>query len=211
MKQKRQRTDQRIIPKRLDLQAYQELYATRCPDYPRSIFVLISEIICLTFFRNRVFTVTAIASEYSFFWQILLELKLVKLVICVLHSLSTISASAKNRNARLPPEVNRVLFVRNLPFNITSEEMYDIFGKYGAIRQIRLGCEKDTRGTAFVVYEDIFDAKAACDHLNGFNVMGRYLIVLYYQPNKVTKKMNLQKKEEELRELKSRYGIPDQD
>ena len=64
------------------------------------------------------------------------------------------------------------------------------------------GCEKDTRGTAFVVYEDIFDAKAACDHLNGFNVMGRYLIVLYYQPNKVTKKMNLQKKEEELRELK---------
>ncbi|CAG8488964.1 4015_t:CDS:2 [Funneliformis geosporum] len=121
------------------------------------------------------------------------------------------AASAKNRNARLPPEVNRVLFVRNLPFNITSEEMYDIFGKYGAIRQIRLGCEKDTRGTAFVIYEDIFDAKAACDHLNGFNVMGRYLIVLYYQPNKVTKKMNLQKKEEELRELKSRYGIPDQD
>ncbi|CAG8736830.1 9218_t:CDS:2 [Cetraspora pellucida] len=134
------------------------------------------------------------------------------------------AASAKNRNARLPPEVNRVLFVRNLPFNITSEEMYDIFGKYGAIRQIRLG-EKDTRGTAFVVYEgnvlqefhlqyihtnyslsslllDIFDAKAACDHLNGFNVMGRYLIVLYYQPNKVTKKMNLQKKEEELKELK---------
>ncbi|CAG8441795.1 6597_t:CDS:2 [Gigaspora margarita] len=120
------------------------------------------------------------------------------------------AASAKNRNARLPPEVNRVLFVRNLPFNITSEEMYDIFGKYGAIRQIRLG-EKDTRGTAFVVYEDIFDAKAACDHLNGFNVMGRYLIVLYYQPNKVTKKMNLQKKEEELKELKSRYGVPDQD
>ncbi|CAG8446743.1 16484_t:CDS:10 [Acaulospora colombiana] len=112
------------------------------------------------------------------------------------------AASAKNRNARLPPEVNRVLFVRNLPFNITSEEMYDIFGKYGAIRQIRLGCEKDTRGTAFVVYEDIFDAKAACDHLNGFNVMGRYLIVLYYQPNKITKKMNLQKKEEELKELK---------
>ncbi|CAG8591114.1 8817_t:CDS:10 [Diversispora eburnea] len=107
--------------------------------------------------------------------------------------------------------VNRVLFVRNLPFNITSEEMYDIFGKYGAIRQIRLGSDKETRGTAFVVYEDIFDAKAACDHLNGFNVMGRYLIVLYYQPNKVTKKMNLQKKEEELKELKSRYGISDSD
>lgn len=38
---------------------------------------------------------------------------------------------------RLPPEVNRVLFVRNLPYKITSEEMYDIFKKYGPIRQIR--------------------------------------------------------------------------
>ena len=27
---------------------------------------------------------------------------------------------------------------RNLPFEISTEEMYDIFGKFGAIRQIRL-------------------------------------------------------------------------
>lgn len=39
---------------------------------------------------------------------------------------------------RLPPEVNRVLYIRNLPYKITSDEMYDIFGKYGAIRQIRV-------------------------------------------------------------------------
>lgn len=31
----------------------------------------------------------------------------------------------------------RVLYVRNLPFNISAEELYEIFGKYGAIRQIR--------------------------------------------------------------------------
>ncbi|KAI9145747.1 Pre-mRNA branch site p14-like protein [Paraphysoderma sedebokerense] len=113
----------------------------------------------------------------------------------------------KSKNVRLAPEVNRVLFVRNLPFKITSEEMYDLFGKYGAIRQIRLGNAADTRGTAFVVYEDIFDAKTACEHLSGFNLMGRYLIVLYYQPNKMTKKMNVAKKEEELKELKKRFGV----
>ena len=64
------------------------------------------------------------------------------------------------------------------------------------------GTANDTRGTAFVVYEDIFDAKTACDHLQGFNILGRYLIVLYYQLNKVTKKANLQKREAELQELK---------
>lgn len=55
--------------------------------------------------------------------------------------------------------------------------MYDIFGKYGAIRQIRVGNTKETRGTAYVVYEDIFDAKNAVDHLSGFNVQVRGLSI----------------------------------
>lgn len=46
-----------------------------------------------------------------------------------------------------------MVYVRNLPFNITPEEMYDIFGKFGALRQVRIGDSKETRGTAFVVYE----------------------------------------------------------
>jgi hypothetical protein len=37
-----------------------------------------------------------------------------------------------------PHTHNSILYVRNLPYNITAEEMYSIFGKYGAIRQIRL-------------------------------------------------------------------------
>jgi len=35
---------------------------------------------------------------------------------------------------RLPPEINRIIYVRNLPYKISSEELYDIFGKYGTIR-----------------------------------------------------------------------------
>ena len=93
---------------------------------------------------------------------------------------------------RLPPEVNRVIYVRNLPYKITAEEMYDIFGKYGAIRQIRVGNTQETRGTAFVVYEDIFDAKNACDHLSGFNVCNCYLVVLYYQVSSETHKKLLE-------------------
>merc|ERR1719352_1732802 len=80
------------------------------------------------------------------------------------------------RNVRLPPEVNRILYVRNLPYKISSDELYDIFGKYGSIRQIRRGNGPETRGTCFVVYDDIYDAKNAMDHLSGFNVAGRYLV-----------------------------------
>jgi pre-mRNA branch site protein p14 len=111
----------------------------------------------------------------------------------------------KFTQSRLPPEVNRILYVRNLPFKISAEELYAIFGKYGAVYQIRLGDKnKDTRGTAFVVYEDIYDAKAAVDHLSGFNVGGRYLVVLYYQPAKFQKRAEAEEKQQELEELRRR-------
>lgn len=52
--------------------------------------------------------------------------------------LNSESANSMSRNiVRLPGEVNRILYVRNLPYKITAEELYDIFGKFGAIRQIR--------------------------------------------------------------------------
>ena len=118
------------------------------------------------------------------------------------------AASARGA-ARLPPEVNRILYVRNLPYKteeaLSTEEIYDIFGKYGAIRQIRIGNRPDTRGTAFVVYEDIYDAKNAVDHLSGFNVCGRYLIVVYLQAARMQKRTeSLEQKRAELEALRKR-------
>mmetsp|Transcript_25585 Transcript_25585/g.43132 ORF Transcript_25585/g.43132 Transcript_25585/m.43132 type:complete len:127 (-) Transcript_25585:324-704(-) len=121
--------------------------------------------------------------------------------------MASMATQGRRGNARLPPEVNRVLYIRNLPFKVTPEEMYDIFGKYGPIRQIRLGDKTETRGTAFVVYEDIYDAKNAVDHLSGFNVCGRYLIVLYYQASRMQQKVDTQKKKKELEELKERFDL----
>jgi pre-mRNA branch site protein p14 len=43
-------------------------------------------------------------------------------------------------------------------------------------RQVRQGIANNTKGTAFVVYEDVMDAKQACDKLNGFNFQNRYLV-----------------------------------
>jgi hypothetical protein len=52
-----------------------------------------------------------------------------------------------------------MLFVKNLNYNITGDDMYDLFGRYGSIRQIRLGNEPKTKGTAFVVFDDVMDVR----------------------------------------------------
>ena len=89
---------------------------------------------------------------------------------------------------------------------MTAESLYELFGKYGAIRQVRLGDAMETRGTAYIIFEDIYDAKQACDHLSGFNFQGRYLIVIYYQPAKMFKKMDQLKQLAEIEAMRERIA-----
>ncbi|CAF9929327.1 hypothetical protein IMSHALPRED_007880 [Imshaugia aleurites] len=123
-----------------------------------------------------------------------------------------------SRGGKLAPEVNRALFIKNLStsvllltrtsYNVTPEDLFDLFGKFGPVRQIRQGIANNTKGTAFVVYEDVMDAKQACDKLNGFNFQNRYLVVLYHQPEKMTKsKEDLAERQENLEKLKKQHGI----
>lgn len=72
------------------------------------------------------------------------------------------------------------------------------------------GTDKSTRGTAFVVFEDIYDAKQALEHLGGFNVQNRYLILQYYNPSKMNKKVDLKQKEEQLRAMQEKHGVDGQ-
>ena len=130
---------------------------------------------------------------------------------------------------KLPPGANRILFIKNLSYNISGEDLYDLFGRYGSIRQIRIGSEQKTKGTAFVVYDDVMDvceqnllvftlltsllqAKNALDHLNGFHLQERYIVVLYHMPAKqdaAAAKADLAKREEELAQLKKKHNIGD--
>ena len=144
------------------------------------------------------------------------EYIIIIIIIIIMESSSNTGQNQSQRpppptlaHKKLPPEVNRILYVRNLPFGITDEDVYDIFGKYGAIRQIRVGNTRSTKGTAYVVYEDIYDAKAALEKLSGFNVANRYLIVLYYK-NTNTKNTNnavLAREEAALKALQKREGV----
>lgn len=72
------------------------------------------------------------------------------------------------------------------------------------------GNRKDTKGTAFVVYEDIYDAKTARERLQAFNVKDRYIIVLYHSQEAMNKKIDVEKKKKENDALRARLEAAQQ-
>lgn len=153
--------------------------------------------------RSRDNACSGIEADCSSWWS---EEK--RTIACLFVTVMSLKPAPK-----LPPGANRILFVKNLNYQITGEDLYDLFGRYGRIRQIRIGSEQKTKGTAFVVFEDVMDAKNALDHLNGFHLQERYIVVLYHMPAKqdaAQAKFELQQREEELEKLKQKHNIPDE-
>ena len=63
-----------------------------------------------------------------------------------------------------------------------------------------------------MVYEDIYDAKAACEHLSGFNVLGRYLIVVYYNAQKrFAQEAELAKRQEDIDAIRKKLDMNRED
>ena len=80
------------------------------------------------------------------------------------------------------------LFVGNLSFDATDNDLMDLFGTHGEIEDIYIAKDRDSgrpRGFAFVTFTDKEAAKAACKELDGADHMGRNLRV-----NEATPKPN---------------------
>ncbi|KAK0532014.1 Multiple RNA-binding domain-containing protein 1 [Tilletia horrida] len=70
------------------------------------------------------------------------------------------------------------IFVRNLPFSASSEDIEHAFGKYGDIAQVHIPLDKETKspkGVAFVTFSDPTHAVAAFRALDGSTFQGRLL------------------------------------
>ena len=69
------------------------------------------------------------------------------------------------------------LYVGNLPFSVTSEELRELFSQYGTVHSAEIVTDRDTgrpRGFGFV---EMDGAAEAIDALNGHNLQGRNLKV----------------------------------
>ncbi|KAI1142882.1 hypothetical protein F5Y05DRAFT_366527 [Hypoxylon sp. FL0543] len=85
-----------------------------------------------------------------------------------------------------PP--SRVVFVGNIPYGLSEEQITDIFSTAGKVLNFRLVYDRETgrpKGFGFAEYPDADSAASAVRNLNDYEIMGRKLRVDYSTEGRV--------------------------
>ncbi len=80
--------------------------------------------------------------------------------------------------------MTKKLYVGNLPFQTTEDELSDMFSQAGNVESVRIITDRDTgrsRGFGFVEMDDA-DAERAIEQFNGTDLGGRPLTVNEARP-----------------------------
>ena len=81
--------------------------------------------------------------------------------------------------------MSKRLYVGNLAFSSTEQNIRDAFGQHGAVESVHLVTDRDTgqsRGFGFVEFADANEAEQAIGALNGTDLDGRTLVVNEARP-----------------------------
>ena len=81
-------------------------------------------------------------------------------------------------------EMTKTIYVGNLPFSSSEDQLNELFGRFGAVHSINLISDRETgrpRGFGFVQMEPE-EAEAAIEALNGSELGGRVLRVNEARP-----------------------------
>lgn len=77
------------------------------------------------------------------------------------------------------------IYVGNLSFEVTQDDLTGVFAEYGAVKRVQLPTDRESgrpRGFGFVEMETEAAETAAIDALDGFSWMGRALKVNKAKP-----------------------------
>ena len=80
-----------------------------------------------------------------------------------------------------------MVFIGNIPYGVSEEQIMDIFGRAGQVVNFRLVYDKETgqpKGFGFLEYTDTDAAASAVRNLNEFDLNGRTLRVDYSNDNR---------------------------
>lgn len=94
----------------------------------------------------------------------------------------------------------RVVFIGNIPYGVSEEQIMDIFGRTGQVVGFRLVYDKETgqpKGFGFLEYSDTDSAASAVRNLNDHEIQGRTLRVDYSNDNRGTSNQNQNQQQHE--------------
>jgi RNA recognition motif-containing protein len=77
------------------------------------------------------------------------------------------------------------IFVGNLSYQTTQDELHSLFGQYGNVERVNIITDRDSgqpRGFAFVEMTDAREAETAISQLNGMELKGRAMNVNEARP-----------------------------
>lgn len=81
--------------------------------------------------------------------------------------------------------MNNKLFVGNISFKMSEDDLRDLFSQSGKVVSVAIPTDRDTgrkRGFAFVEMENEESAQAAIDAFNGKTIDGREIVVNQSRP-----------------------------
>lgn len=85
------------------------------------------------------------------------------------------------------------IYVGNLSYKVTQEDLNEIFAEYGSVKRVQLLIDRETgrsRGFGFVEMETDAEEDAAIDALNGAEWMGRDMKVNKARPKEENSNFN---------------------
>jgi RNA recognition motif-containing protein len=78
-------------------------------------------------------------------------------------------------------EINELkVYVGNLPFSVTNEELVQLFSPFGTIQGVNIRRNRDTntpRGFGFITFSSADEAREAIRSLSGYSLQGRVLTI----------------------------------
>ncbi|WP_013322521.1 RNA recognition motif domain-containing protein [Gloeothece verrucosa] len=77
------------------------------------------------------------------------------------------------------------IYVGNLPYQVTQDDIKEVFGEYGTVKQVKLPIDRESgrvRGFAFVDLDSDAEETKAIEALDGAEWMGRELKVSKARP-----------------------------
>lgn len=91
-----------------------------------------------------------------------------------------------------PPPASNTVYVGNLYYEVTEEQLSRVFSRFGAIESVKVVMDNRgmSRGFAYVEFKDIKDAEVAVQNLDMQVFEGRNLVVQFHRPRQDGGKFN---------------------